>query len=195
MNNPHMEELPEDESAAGAKPAETGAPAAASEIDALKAEIEKAKDQTLRALADAENTRKRAARERDDATKFAVSNFAKDMLTVADNLCRALEVIPAEVKDNPHMKSVIEGIEATERDLQKSFARYGIRKVDPLGELFNPNFHEVMFETIDSSQPNGSIIKVIEAGYLLHDRLLRPARVGISKDDGRGPRRSIDTQA
>lgn len=168
-------------------------------VKTLEEELDKNKDQMLRALADAENTRKRALRDRDEAIRYASAPLARDLITVADNLRRALEAIPAEaVAADPHLKNLKDGIEATERDLLKAFEKNGIRKIIPQGEPFNPNYHEVMFESPGGGQPAGTIMQVIEAGYVLHDRLLRPARVGVAKDEGQGggePGGRIDTQA
>lgn len=167
----------------------------------LSAELEHAKDQMMRALAEAENTRRRAIKEREDAAKYAISNFAKDILEVSDNLRRALESIPADlIESDSHLKNLVGGIEATERTLLKNFEKHGIRKIEPLNETFNPNYHEVMFETSVPAKPAGMIMQVMEAGYILHERLLRPARVGVVKDDGQGtgpnqPGGKIDTSA
>lgn len=193
---------PQDESAPQAAPSReelAQAQDARLQIQILKTELEKTKDQLLRALADADNTRKRAAREREETAKYASSSFGRDMLSVADNLRRALEAVPADQRSNPHMKALIEGIEATQRDLEKKFSIQGIRKIDPIGELFNPNYHEVIFEASIPGKPAGEIIQVAEVGYLLHERLLRPARVGVVKDEGQGsdprPGGHFDTQA
>ena len=176
--------------------ATAGDPAA---MAALQAELDKTKDQMLRALAEAENSRKRAIKERDDASKYAVAGFAKDMLTVADNLRRALEAVPPDARAaDPRIKNLIEGIEATQREMLKALEQNGIRKIDPLDELFNPNFHEVLFESPGTGKPPGTVTQVIETGYLLHDRLLRPARVGVAANEGQGngvPGSNIDTEA
>lgn len=168
----------------------------------LKADLEAAKDQMMRALAEVENIRKRAAKEREDASKFAVSSFAKDMLDIGDNLRRALEAVPPDMLEGePRLKNLVEGIEATERTLMRSFEKHGIRQIAPMDEIFDPNFHEVMFEAPMPGKPAGTIIQVMETGYMLHDRLLRPARVGVVRDDGQGganpghPGGHIDTQA
>mgnify|MGYP001350227485 CR=1 FL=1 len=163
----------------------------------LQKELADTKDQLLRAAAETENLRKRFAREREDALKFAISSFAKDLLDVADNFRRALEAIPAELHDDERVKTIIEGIEATERTMLRTFEKSGIKKLEPqLDEAFNPNFHEVMFEAPVAGKPSGAIIQVIETGYMLHERLLRPARVGVAKGDGSvDPARNVDTSA
>lgn len=172
-------------------------------IEALEAELDANRDKMLRAAADAENTKRRALKERDDAQKFSISSFAKDVLPVADNLRRALEAIPEDIKNNEQMANLIEGIEATERELLRGFERHGLKKLEPMDEIFNPNFHEVMFEAPMPSKPAGTVIQVLETGYTLHERLIRPARVGVVKDDGQGgaagrstePGSAIDTEA
>lgn len=165
-------------------------------VKTLEAALVQSNDQLLRTVAEMENLRKRSVRERDDASRYAVSGFAKDILDVADNFRRALEAIPADLKADERIKPLVDGIEATERTLLKSFEMNGIKKIEPLDEAFNPNFHEVMFEAPVPGKAAGTIIQIIEVGYMLNDRLLRPARVGIAKGDGTGaPVHHIDTQA
>ncbi|MBK6895283.1 MAG: nucleotide exchange factor GrpE [Alphaproteobacteria bacterium] len=173
-------------------------------IEMLEREVEKAKDQTLRAMAETENMRKRAAREREDASKFAVTGFARDLLSVADNLRRAIEAITGQTDQaDPRMKTLLSGIEATERELLSVFERNGIKKLEPLHQPFNPNHHEVIFEAPVEGLPPGIIFQLVQPGYLLHDRLLRPARVGVVKENTGGqkpddlppePGQNIDTQ-
>jgi molecular chaperone GrpE len=153
-------------------------------IKAVQAEADAAKDKMMRALADAENTRRRAMKERDDAGKYAVSSFAKDLLDFSDNFERAIAAIPPEVAADEKVASIVQGIEAMNAQLLQTFARHGIKKIEPLDEVFNPNFHEVMFEAPIPGKPGGVVIQVVEAGYILNDRLLRAAKVGISKGDG-----------
>ena len=158
------------------------------DINLLQNELEKTRDQLLRALADAENTRRRAQKDREDASKYAVTSFARDMLDVSDNLRRALDALPEDsIKADPHLANLVDGILATERGLLQIFERNGIRKLEPMDEPFNANFHEVMFETPVPGKPGGMIIQLIEPGYLLKDRLLRPARVGVTKATGETP--------
>lgn len=168
-------------------------------VASLQEELVKMKDQMLRALAEAENSRKRALKERDDASKYSIAGFAKDILTVSDNLKRALDAVPRDaLASDPLLKNLVDGIEATQREMQKTFERNNIRTIDPSDEPFNPNYHEVMFETPGTGRPAGTVIQVLEAGYLLHDRLLRPARVGVAKDEGQGngtPGINLDTEA
>lgn len=151
-------------------------------ITVLESELERTKDQMIRALAEAENSRKRAQKDREDASKFAVTSFAKDLLSVADNLRRALDAIPENLmKENEQVKNLTDGIEATERELLRSFDKNGIQKIEPLDEPFNPNFHEVMFEAPIPDKPAGTVIQILEPGYIINGRILRPARVGIAK--------------
>ena len=156
-------------------------------IKALQDELDKAKDQTARALAEAENTRRRAQKEREDASKFSISSFAKDLLDVSDNMRRALEAVPTDLLDTePRLKNLVDGIEATERTLLRTFEKHGIEKIEPMDEPFNPNFHEVMFEAPVPGKPGGLVMQVMEPGYVLNERLLRAAKVGVTKDDGTG---------
>jgi molecular chaperone GrpE len=173
-------------------------------VEALQGELDATKDKMLRAVADAENTKRRALKERDDASKFAVSGFSREMLPVADNLRRALDAIPDDVKGDERIANLIDGIEATERELLRAFEKNGLQKIEPLEQKFDPNFHEVMFETPMADKAPGTIIQVMETGYTLHGRLIRPARVGVVKDDGQGggtapgsaePGHNLDTEA
>ena len=150
-------------------------------VAVLEAELAEHKDRLLRALAEAENTRRRAQRERDDATRYAISGFAKELLSAADNLRRALDSLPeAEVGDE-RTSSLLAGVAATERELLSVFERHGIRRIDPMGERFDHNLHQAIFEVEHGDRPPGTIIEVLQPGYLLHDRLLRPAMVGVAK--------------
>lgn len=152
------------------------------EMASLQEEIATLKDQALRAMADAENTRRRAKKERQDMSKYATSSFAREMLPVADNLRRALDAVSEEDKNiNNNVKNLIIGIEATERQLLAAFESAGIQKVDSVGEQFDPNLHRVMFEVDGSDQPAGTVVQVLQSGYKIHDRLLREAMVGVSK--------------
>jgi molecular chaperone GrpE len=121
------------------------------------------------------------------------------MLTVADNLRRALEAVPPDLlASEPRVKNLVDGIEATQREMLKTFEQNGIRKIDPMDELFNANFHEVLFESPGTGKPPGTVVQVVDTGYILHDRLLRPARVAVAKNEGQGngtPGSNIDTQA
>lgn len=155
-------------------------------IALLEGEVASLKDQLLRAMAETENVRRRAQRDREESLKYAAAPVVKDLLGVADNLQRALESVPAkEVAENEPMKNLRLGVEMTLKELQSVFERHGIQTINPLGERLDPHLHEAMFEVEDPSKPAGTVVQIIQAGYRLHDRLLRPARVGIAKG---GPR-------
>ena len=148
----------------------------------LEAELTDTKDRLLRALAETENVRRRAQREREDTQKYAISNFARDLLSSVDNLRRALDSVPeAEVLDS-RAKSLLEGVAATERELLAAFERHGLKRIDPKGERFDHNLHQASFEAERPGKPAGMIIEVLQPGYVLHDRLLRPAMVGVAKE-------------
>ncbi|WP_282183830.1 nucleotide exchange factor GrpE [Azospirillum sp. TSO35-2] len=162
--------------------ANTGAAPGEDRVAKLEAEVANLKDQLLRAMAETENTRRRAQRDREDAGKFAVSSFAKELVTVADNLRRALDAVPAEGREQDEMlKSLAVGVEATERQLFAAFDRAGIKKIDPTGEPFDPNFHQVMFEIENTGKSAGTVVQVLQPGYTIHGRLLREAMVGVAK--------------
>ncbi len=150
-------------------------------VAALEAELAEHKDRLLRALAEAENTRRRTQRERDDAAKYAISGFAKDLLSAADNLRRALDSLPEAEIDDARTRSLLAGVAATERELLSVFERHGIRRIDPRGEPFDHNLHQAIFEAERADRPPGTIVEVLQPGYVLHDRLLRPAMVGVAK--------------
>jgi molecular chaperone GrpE len=159
----------------------TEAEAPEARIAALEAEVAELKDRALRALAEAENTRRRAERERADAQKYAVSGFARELLGAADNLRRALDSLPASEARDDKTRSLLEGVAATERELLGAFERNGLKRIDPKGERFDHNFHQAIFEAENTGQPAGTIVEVLQPGYVLHDRLLRPAMVGVAK--------------
>jgi len=150
-------------------------------VAALEAELAEHKDRLLRALAEAENTRRRTQRERDDAAKYAISGFARDLLSAADNLRRALDSLPEAEAGDARTRSLLAGVAATERELLSVFERHGIRRIDPQGEPFDHNLHQAIFEVERADRPPGSIVEVLQPGYVLHDRLLRPAMVGVAK--------------
>lgn len=147
-----------------------------------QAEVKTLKDQLLRTMAELENYRKRAEREREEMAKFAITSFARDLLTVADNLRRALESVPIDHK-NPEdlLKTLLEGVEITEKELLTAFKKHGIEKIEPLGQSFDHHMHQAMFEVEDKDQPAGTVVHVMQAGYSLNGRLLRPAMVGVAK--------------
>ena len=157
------------------------------ENKALKEEAAALKDKALRGLADMENLRRRTEKEMADARAYAVTRFATDILTVADNLSRALDCVPKEARDaaDGPFKALVEGIELTERDLHTQLGRHGVRKLEPLDMKFDPNFHQAIFEIPDESVPQGTVRQVMQTGYAIGERVLRPAMVGVSKG---GPR-------
>jgi len=159
--------------------AETASPE--ERVAALEQELAEAKDRMLRALADAENTRRRAQREREDTLKYAISNFARDLLSPVDNLRRALDSVKEAEIDDPRAKSLLDGVAATERELLAAFERHGLKRIDPKGERFDHNFHQAIFEAERPGAAPGTVIEVLQPGYVLHDRLLRPAMVGVAK--------------
>ena len=164
-----------------ASPDEGEALSADERLAAVEAELADNKDRLLRALAETENVRRRLQRERDDAQKYAVSGFAKDLLSAVDNLRRALDAMPeAEVSD-PKTRSLRDGVAATERELLAAFDRNGLKRIDPKGERFDHNFHQAIFEAERADVPAGTVVEVLQPGYVLHDRLLRPAMVGVAK--------------
>ncbi|KRE06516.1 molecular chaperone GrpE [Bosea sp. Root381] len=148
----------------------------------LEAERDDFKDKLLRTLADMENLRRRTEREIGDAKAYAVTSFARDMLGSADNLRRALESLPeaARSAENAALQALVEGVELTERELLKTLERHGVRKIDPQGEKFDPNLHQAMFEAPDPAIAKGLVSKVVQTGYKIGERVLRPALVGVS---------------
>lgn len=152
-------------------------------VQALEAEKHELKDKLLRTLAEMENLRRRTEREAADARLYAVTAFARDMLSVADNLRRALDSLPAEVRAaaDASIRTMVEGVELTERELLKTLERHGVRKREPIGEKFDPNFDQAMFEVPDATKPNGTVVQVIQPGYVIGERVLRPSSVGVSK--------------
>src|SRR5215475_1488115 len=152
-------------------------------VELLKYEAAEARDKMLRTLAEMENLRKRTAREVADARAYGITGFARDILDIADNLQRALDAIPAEAKESadPGIKAFIEGVELTERSLLNTLEKNGVKKFDPSGERFDPNFQQAMYEVPDPSVPSGTVVQVVQAGYMIGERVLRPALVGVSK--------------
>ena len=145
--------------------------------------LAEANDQIMRLLAELENTRRRAERDRGDALKYGAASFARDMLGVADNLQRALKAFEEMGEELPEQaRALLEGVAATERDLQAALTRNKVSPISPMGEKFDPNLHEALFEAPGTGQPAGTIIEVVETGYIMEERLLRPAKVGIAKD-------------
>jgi molecular chaperone GrpE len=152
-------------------------------VEALAKEAADARDKMLRTLAEMENLRKRTAREVSDARTYGITGFARDVLDIADNLQRALDAVPAEARAaaDPGLKALIEGVELTERSLHTTLEKNGVRKFDPTGQKFDPNFQQAMYEVPDASVPSGTVVQVVQSGYMIGERILRPALVGVSK--------------
>ncbi len=157
----------------------------------LMKENEELKDRALRVAADMENLRRRTTRDVQDARAYAVANFARDMLSVSDNLRRALDAIPAEAKTSGDagFTALIEGVELTERAMLSTLERHGVKKLAPEGEKFDPNFHQAMFEVPNPDIPGNTVVQVVQPGYSIGERVLRPAMVGVSKG---GPKHVAD---
>lgn len=192
-HSPEQETAPE----AGASLEEDTAPAEETQNEQLViavAEIADLKDRLLRAVAETENLRRRAEREKADAANYAMTAFARDLLSVGDNLRRALESIPAETDLGDNAKTLVEGIEMTERELSNMLERHNIKKIDPLGEKFSYDLHQALFEVPDTGKEDGTIIQVMQVGFVIKDRLLRPAMVGVAKGGKPAPTDHIDTK-
>jgi molecular chaperone GrpE len=179
----------------------TAAPAAAENQNAdyeafmrLVKENEELKDRALRTAAEMENLRRRTARDVHDARAYAIANFARDMLSVSDNLRRALDAIPAEAKasGDAGYTALIEGVEMTERAMLSALERHGVKKLQPEGEKFDPHFHQAMFEVPNPDVPNNTVVQVVQTGYVIGERVLRPAMVGVAKG---GPKEAPATAA
>jgi molecular chaperone GrpE len=156
------------------------------ETASLKEETAALKDRLLRAAADMDNLRKRAEREKAEATLYAATNFARDLLSVADNMSRALAAVPAEAREQADeaTKNLLAGVELTERELLKVFERYNIRRVETVGAKFDPNVHQALFEMPTSEHPPGTVVQEMQSGFAIGDRCLRPAMVGVAKAEG-----------
>ncbi len=173
-------EAAEAEAEAEAPPADAAPPP--EEAKSPEEEVAELKDKLLRALAENENIIRRGRREREETAKFAAANMARDVLSVADNLRRALDAIPdAFREESSAAKSLVDGVQLTERELLAAMERHGIKKIDPMGEKFDHNFHQAMFEVPTADAEPGTVVQVIQAGYVMHERLLRAAQVGVAK--------------
>ena len=190
-----MANTPHDPEPAGGTPVQPGegAPAAPAQgmqapgnpddiIAALRAEAADLKDKLLRAHAEVENIRKRAEREKEDTAKYAVTRFARDIVNVGDNFQRAIDAVPpGAAEQDAALKSFLEGVTMTERELLNVLERYGIKRVQPVGEPFNPHLHQAVMEIQRSDVPAGTVVQVFQAGFTIEDRVLRPAMVAVSK--------------
>jgi molecular chaperone GrpE len=164
-------------------------------LAALQAEVESLKDQRLRALAEAENIRRRAEKEKADASQYAVTKFARDMVGIADNFARALAAVPAAVREaaDPQLKAVLDGVEATDRQLMQTLERYGVKAVDVSGK-FDPNLHQAIAEVPGGGKAAGSIVDVVQSGFMIGDRLLRPAMVTVAKNEMPAAAAGVDSK-
>ncbi len=185
--NKHGAEVNADEAAAAyAEAADEQVDIAVSEPDPLelaKAEAADMRDRYLRLAAEMDNLRRRTARDVKDAKSYSVAGFARDMLAVSDNLRRALDAIPAEAREagDAGFNALIEGVEMTERAMLSALERHGVQKLEPIGQKFDPNFHQAMFEVPNAEVPNNTVVQVVQAGYTIGERVLRPAMVGVAK--------------
>lgn len=159
-----------------------------SPVQALEAQVADLKDQVLRAYAEMDNVRKRGERERQDTQKYAVSKFARDVLSVADNLERAIAAAPQTETADPVLKGLFEGVTVTERALVGILERHGVKRIDALGAQFDPHQHQAVMEHPDPTLPSGTIVRVFEAGYMIGDRVLRPASVVVAKGAPKAPK-------
>ncbi|MCV9962404.1 nucleotide exchange factor GrpE [Pararhizobium sp. BT-229] len=175
-----------EEAAVNAEAASEQVEAAAVERDPLelaKTEAADFRDRYLRLAAEMDNLRRRTARDVKDAKSYSVAGFARDMLAVSDNLRRALDAIPAEARaaGDTGLNALIEGVEMTERAMLSALERHGVQKLEPVGQKFDPNFHQAMFEVPNAEVPNNTVVQVIQDGYTIGERVLRPAMVGVAK--------------
>lgn len=196
---PETDAQPDDAAAGGQVPESVPEEPEAGDEDVVPSAEDQAadlKDKLLRALAENENILRRTKREREDTAKFAVSNFARDMLMAADNLRRALDALPEDAgAGDDGVAALVDGVKLTERELLSTFERHGIRKIDPMGEKFDHDFHEAMFEVPTGDAEPGTVVQVVEVGYAIHDRLLRAAKVGIARAvPENGEQHALDTK-
>lgn len=168
----------------GTAPAQQADPAAI----ATK-ETAEMKDKLLRALAEMENLRRRTEREVADARHYGIASFARDILGIADNMRRALDTVAPEMRAaaDQSINALIDGVELTERELLKTLEKHGVKKFDPFGEKFDPNLHQAMYEIPDSSVASGSVVQVVQPGYMIGERVLRPAMVAVAKGGPKAP--------
>jgi molecular chaperone GrpE len=185
---------PEHEISESQPDAEAIARALQAVIDEKDAEIAALKDQALRALAETENTRRRGERELADMSKYAVTGFARDLVSVLENLQRAVDSIPADIKESqPAVANLAVGVEMTLKELLGVFARQGIQRIDPMGQKFDHNFHQAVAQIDTPDAAAGTVVQVLQCGYVIHDRLLRPAMVGVAS--AASAAKQVDTSA
>ncbi len=184
MNKPEQENTPPERKDEAVQEEREAAGAAETDENLARdyeAEISELKDRLLRAVAETENIRRRGEKERLDASAYAITGFARDMLSIGDNLRRALDALPEGAETNTDFSGLIAGIEMTERELLNSLEKHGIRKINPEGEKFDHNFHQAVFEVESAEHKPGTVVEVMQDGYVIKDRLLRPAMVGVAK--------------
>ena len=158
-------------------------------IGALQTEVAELKDRLLRTHADMDNMRKRTEREKADAHKYAVTKFARDMVEVGDNFQRAIETVPTgAAEQNPALKSFLDGVTMTERELINTLERHGLKRIDPTGQPFNPHLHQAVMEAQNPDVPSGTVTQVYQVGYMIEDRVLRPAMVVVAKGGAKAAR-------
>ena len=161
------------------------------DLDALLVENAEMRDRLLRTLADMENLRRRTEREKADTARYAITNFARDVLTVGDNLKRTVDHVPAEATaQDPALKTFLEGVELTERELLNVLERHGVTRIEPLGQRFDPNCHQAMYEVQNADVPEGTVVDVMQSGYAIGDRCLRPALVAVAKGGAKQPKQA-----
>ena len=180
--------------AEAAAPETAQAEAAPDPVAQLAKEAAELKDRLLRTLAEMENLRRRTEREVADARTYGVTNFARDILAVADNMERALKALDDEIREKADagVKALLDGVELTERELIKAMEKHGVKKLEPQGQKFDPNLHQAMFEIPDESVPAGTVVQIMQPGYTIGERVLRPALVGVSKG---GPKAQASAEA
>lgn len=186
-NEPNPNDETEADLAADAGTADAAVDAAAA-LEALQGENAELKDRLLRTIAEMENLRKRTEREVADTRSYAIAGFARDMLSATDALSRALMVLPAEARETADgtLKSLIDGIDMTEREMQRLLAKHGVTPIEAEGQKFDPHKHQAMFEVPDPSRPEGTVVQVMQTGFAIGDRILRPAMVGVAKGGPKG---------
>jgi molecular chaperone GrpE len=161
----------------------------------LERQIGDLTDRLLRAHAEMDNMRKRADREKSETAKYAISKFAQDIVSVADNFQRALTSVPAGVEQDGLVKSLLEGIVMTERAFVQALERHGVKRIDPQGEAFNPHLHQAVMEQQNTQVPSGTVLSVFQSGYVIEDRVLRPAMVMVAKGGAKAPKSAEEAAA
>ncbi|PII39749.1 heat shock protein GrpE [Sinorhizobium meliloti CCBAU 01290] len=184
-------------SASPEKPEADASTTAPDPLELARAESAELRDKYLRLAAEMDNLRRRTERDVKDAKSYSVAGFARDMLAVSDNLRRALDAIPADAREagDAGLKALIEGVEMTERSMLAALERHGVKQLDPTGQKFDPNFHQAMFEVPNTEVPNNTVVQVVQAGYTIGERVLRPAMVGVAKGGPKAATSESETPA